>query len=218
MIVRLLLLAAAAIGGGAVIGRRAVNHQIEKQLPTEIEAAQARAVVELNKRISQVIAERLTAFGLSLAIKAGLIGGVYLLHSAEHLTREGFRIVVGFLIAAFVIRDAVKTLPFILPAWRLARANRWSPRLAFKEFVAGVAFERAYAETMTIMEAGPKWFWLALSKYTAHSISQDVAQAVADIARQTNFERVKWRAIIAAGLAMFMLAVYIAFFLMTVGA
>ena len=217
MIVRIVLLAAAAIGGGALFGRRAVDRQVERQLPAEIAAAQATAIAELNKQLRQVIAERLIAFGISLAVKAGLIGGVYLLFLNGHIAESGLHILAGFLIAVFLFRDAAKTLPFILPAWRIVRANHWNPRRAFKEFIAGIAFERAYAEAMVAMETGPNRVWLAFSKYSAHSISSDVASAVADVARQTSFERVKWRAVLAACLASLMFGIYVAFILLVLG-
>ncbi|WDI32691.1 hypothetical protein PUV54_05705 [Hyphococcus flavus] len=218
MIGRLLLIAAMAIGGAAAYGRRAVDREIEKRLPAEIEIARTRAIAELDKHINEVISERLVSFGLSLGVKAGLVAAIYLLFAEGHLTHQGLLIVTSALIAVFVLRDALRTLPYMAPAWRHIRKHRWNPRKALVEFVAGIAFERAYAEAMLAMETGPARYWLAFSKYNAHSISSEVGEAVADVARQTSFSRMKWRAIIAALLAAAMFAVYVTFFLLTVGA
>lgn len=209
---------AAALGGGALLSRSAINKRIEKRMPVEIETARAIAVAELEKQIGQVISERLLNFTLSLTIKAGLIGISYLLYAGGHLSLWGLKSVVAFLIAVFIVRDAVKTLPFVAPAYKIVRRHRWSPRAALIEFVAGVAFERAYAETMIAMETGPNKLWIALSKYSAHSLSENVAEAVADVARSTNFENAKKRALLASFLALFMFAAYISFFFVTVGA
>lgn len=219
MLGRVLLLAAAALGGGAAaIGRKALNRKIENQLPVEIEAARSQAIVELNKKIGQVISERLSVFTLTLCVKAGLVGAFYLLFAAGHLSAAGLKIVGAALITFFVLRDALKTLPYMAPALRHIRRHRWNPRRALKEFIAGVAFERAYAAAMVAMETGPNRLWLAFSKYTAHSISNEVGEAVADVARTTSFRRIKQRAFVAVSLALVMFAAYIFFFMVTIGA
>ncbi len=208
---------AVSLGGAALLGRRAVNRQIEQRLPTEIETARNIAILELDKQIQQVIAERLASFSLSLLIKAGLIGAAYLMFTQGHLTATGLQIVVAFLLVLFVARDILKTLPFLAPALHLVRRHHWNFRTAVKEFVAGVAFERAYAEAMVAMESGPNRLWIALSKYTAHSLSEDVANAVAEVARTTSFRRARNRVLLALGAALVMSAAYIGFFLLTIG-
>ena len=208
---------AASLGGAAMVGRNVVNRQIEARLPAEIETARHVAIVELDKRINQVVVERLVSLGLNLLIKTGLVGAVYLLFAQGHLTATGLKIVVAVMIAGFVLRDLSKTLPYLAPALRLMRRHRMDPRRIAKELVAGIAFERAYAETMIAMESGPNRLWLALSKYTAKSISSDVAAAVADVARTTSFRRAKGRIIMALITAVAMLAAYAAFFILTIG-
>lgn len=216
MLIRLLFMAA-SLGGAALVGRKAIDHQIEKRLPVEIESARNIAVVELEKKISQVIAERLVSFTLSLLIKSGLVGSVYLLYAGGHLTSTGLKIVVSVLIFAFIVRDLSKTIPFVAPTLQLVRRHQWNLRKTVKEFVVGIAFERAYADAMIAMESGPNRMWLALSKYSAHNVSEDVAAAVADVARTTSFRQAKQRALLAALAAFAMMGAYIGFFFITVG-
>ncbi|WP_411817486.1 hypothetical protein [Hyphococcus sp. DH-69] len=216
MIARLIIMAA-TLGGAAILGRRAINREIENKIPTEIETARAIAVTEMNKEIGQVISERLLSFSLNLLIKAGLIGAVYLLYAHGHLTSTGLKIVVGCLISAYLVRDAMVTLPFITPALQLIRMHQWNPKKALVELVAGIAFERAYAEAMIATESGPNRLWIALSKYNAHNISEEVAAAVSDVARTTDFGYVKKRALLAAFLVIVLIAAYSGFFLLTVG-
>lgn len=218
MLTRILIIAAAALGGGALIGRKAVNKEIVKRLPREIETAQAAAIAELDKRISQVLVERLSAFALNLLVKAALIGGPYWLYRQGDLTANGLKIVVFTLIAIFLARDAFKTLPFLAPALRLARANNWNPRRALREFVAAIAFERAYAAAMTAMETGPNRLWLAFSKYSAHSLSTEVANAVAEVARTTSIERAQLRIWLGVASAGAMAIAYSSFVMLTINA
>lgn len=219
MIARILILAAtAAIGGGAVLSRMSLNRQIEERMPTEVETACALAKSELNKQIKQVIIERLQAFTINLLTKASLIGAVYLLFDAGLLAPQGLYIVIGILVAVFVIRDCLNTLPYVAPAVKHIRQHNWRPRKALTEFIAGIAFERAYAETMLTMETGPNRLLVAFSKYSAQSISTEVGEAVREVARATSFDMVKWRLVIAALLALIMMGVYAGFVIVTIGA
>ena len=211
------LFTAAAIGAGALAGRNAINKNIEKRLPTEIETARELAVAELDKAIAVVLRERLVMFMTGLLVKAGLIGAVFLLYTNQLLTVEGLRIVISVLIIAFIIRDLIKILPFATPAIKIVRSHKWNARKAVIEFVAGVAFEKAYAETMVAMESGPNRHWVALSKYSKHNLSTQVAEAVAGVARTTTFARAKGRIMLTTIFATTMLAVYVAFFILTVG-
>lgn len=207
----------AAISGGVALGRKTIDQQIEKKIPGAVETARRLAEAELDKKVKQLVSEKLIAFTTSLLIKAGLVGGVYLLFDAGHLTAQGLHIVIGFLVVVFIIRDAVKTVPYFAPALKHIRRNNWNPKRAVTEFIAGVAFERAYAESMLAMETGPNRMWLALSKYSAHSISTEVGEAVREVARTTTFDRVKWRVFVAAMLAILMSGAYAAFILLTIG-
>ena len=218
MLGRLIIIAAAAIGGGVLLGRRAVDRKIEDQLPAEIEAAKTRAVAELDKEIDRVVSEKLSSFAFNLIVKSALVGAAYLIFDAGHLTVTGLKIVIGVLIVSFVAYDIARTLPFFIPAWRHVRGHNWNFHKAFVEFIASLAFERAYVQTMLAMETGPNRFWVGFSNHSAHSISEQVGVAVADVARAVSFERAKWRAIVAIVLALLMFAAYAGFFWLTVGA
>jgi hypothetical protein len=208
---RFLLLAAAALGGGVVIGRRMLDREVEKRVNSAVEIAQAKAAAELDVKIRDIVRQRLLVLGLTLAVKASLIGAAYWLMAAGHLTHIGFRIVVTGLIALYVARDILMTAPYAAPAFRYAREARWSPRKALKTFVVGVVFERAYAEALLATEQGPNRFWLALSNYQHSSFSKEVAQKIAEVAVDTSFARAKTLFIISAASAAAMIAAYTAF-------
>ncbi|MGD2132929.1 MAG: hypothetical protein PVI23_09060 [Maricaulaceae bacterium] len=220
---RLLLMAAAAIGGGIAFGRKAIDRTVEKRVSEAVEIAQANAIAELDRAIRDIVAERLTNLGLNLVFKATLIAAAYALFATGELTATGFRIVTSAFIAAFVLRDIVRTAPYAAPALRLARQSGWSPRRALKAFVVGVVFERAYAEALAATTRGPHRFWIALSNYREQSISHEVAKTVSEVAYDTSFARARTLFVISALTAAAMLAAYagfaaLAFFLVQNGA
>ncbi len=207
---RIIILAATAIGG-VIAGRQALNRTIEKRLPTEIETAEARAIDDLNRNINDFAREKLTIFALALLIKIGLVSAVYYLFAAGHLSAQGLRIAGGVLVAGFVVRDIIKNLPLISPAFDHIRRHQWSIRRALTEFVAGVAFERAYRETRIRTNVGANKFWISLSKYSVHGISTEIASAVSEVARAVSFPRIRSRALLAGAAGASMFGVYVFF-------
>lgn len=212
------LITAALAGGGLALGRRALNRKIEERIPKEIEAARRVEIAELDKQADVIIGERLFAFLVSLLIKAGLVGGAYWLYADGELTAVGLRIVGAVLIVAFLARDLANTLPYALPALRILRGHNWKFKQALTEFVAGVAFERAYAEAIKATQSGSVGAWLAFSSYSAHNVSTEIAVAVAEVARSVTFALVRTRAILAGVTALAMFGAYWFFFVITIGA
>lgn len=208
---RLLFLAVAALGGGVALGRRVLDREVEKRMTGAIEIAQVNAAAELDTKIRDIVRQRLTVLAITLAIKASLIGAAYWLLASGHLTHVGFRIVVTGLILIYIVRDALMTAPYAAPALRYAREARWSPRKAFKTFVVGVVFERAYAEALLATEHGPNRIWLAMSRYRQGRFSKEVAQKIAEFAVETSFSRAKMLFILSACSAVAMIAAYTGF-------
>ncbi|HXI87675.1 MAG TPA: hypothetical protein VNH64_09465 [Parvularculaceae bacterium] len=211
------LIAAAIAGGGLAFGRRMLDRKIEEQVPKEIETARRVAIAELDKAADIVIGERLLAFLTALLVKAGLVGGAYWLYAIGDLNAEGLRIVGAVLIVFFIVRDLANVLPFALPALRILRGHNWKFRAALTEFVAGVSFERAYAEAIRATTSGSAGQWIAFSKYNAHNISTEIAVAVADVARSVAFDLIRVRAVIALISALAMFGAYWVFFVVTIG-
>ncbi|MEZ5920441.1 MAG: hypothetical protein R3C60_03715 [Parvularculaceae bacterium] len=208
-LIGLVIVAAASVAGaGALLGRKFIDRRIEKRLPAEIEIAKATAVAELHKTIAQVISERLAGFLLNLCIKGAAVAALFALFHYGVIDGPAFRISASVLLAAFLIRDALHVFPFIFPALELVRAHGWNGAKAFREFIAGAVFERAYAEALVATQQGPHARWIALSNYSAQSLSEDVAKAVADVARTTDFSDAKRRALLAVAAAGFMAAFY----------
>lgn len=213
---RALLIAVGALLGGAALGRRGLDRAVERRLAVEIERAKAVAMAELDKTVSAMLAERLRAFVITTAIKAAVIAAAYALYQFDVISGAAMHWTALAIIALFLIRDSLATLPFVAPAVRLARRHNWRPRRMLSELVAGHVFERAYAEALLEIQSGPNRFWIALSKYSAENLSRDVAVAVSDVARHTAFDRIWPRAALALGKAALLAALYVTFLVFTV--
>jgi hypothetical protein len=207
MQLRILNLAATLVAGGVALGRRAVDRRIEKRLPDEIEAAKATAIVELETQMSAFVGDRLRSFLAGLAVKAAILGAAFLFYAYGMISSSGLKIAVGTLIIGFILRDLFKAAPYILPGWRLAQKHKWNPKRALSDFVASAAFERAYEETRSTVSQGALKRWIAFSSYSPEKISNEVAAAVAEVAKTADYNKVKLRAV--SGLALIGLSFFI---------
>lgn len=200
--------AAALVSGGLAVGRRALDREIEQRVAQAIDEAHLRASADLDTAIRDLIRQRLAGLAVSLSIKAMLIASAFVLYVAGPMTADGFRIVTGFLVAGFVVRDLVAIAPYLGPAMRYARLAGWRPREALRRFVAGLVFERAYAEARAETQRGRNRLWIALSSHRDEAISRRVAERVSRMAVETSFARARSRALLAAASALVMSATY----------
>lgn len=208
-------IAAATVGGGLFLSRRVLDKEIKRRVSVEIEAARIEAEEEVDKRVGEIIRENLRAFAISLAIKASLVSVAYFAHLFGVIGPTAMTVIITLLVAAFFIRDVIITAPFIAPALRHAHRHGWRLRFALRELIAGVLFEQAYARALLETTKGKSRFFIALSTYSRESISAEVAEAVADVARKMSFKRMRARAATASSLALAMMAAYSGFIYLT---
>lgn len=208
-------IAAATVGGGLFLSRRALDKEIKRRVSAEIEAARIEAEDEVDKRVVEIISEKLREFAISLAIKAGLVSLVFFAHLFGLIGPTTMTVMISLFVAGFFIRDVIVTAPFIAPAMRHAHRHGWRLRLALRELIAGVLFEQAYARALLETTKGPSRIFIALSTYSRESISAEVAEAVADVARKMSFKRMRARAITASSLALAMMLSYSGFIYLT---
>lgn len=214
---RLIMIALGALLGGAALGRRSLDRAVEHRVAVEIERAKELAMRELDTTVEIMLRKKLREFMIVTGIKATVIGCAWLLFRLGYIGDDAMHWIALAIIALFLTRDAVITLPFLTPALRLARRHGWRLRRALSEFVAGHVFEKAYAQALLEVQSGPGRFWVALSTYSAESISRDVAAAVSDLARHTSFDRIWPRVALALVKWAALVALYLTFLAVTIG-
>ena len=216
--IRIVVAAVTALAGAVTIGRKVADKSVEKRLETEIDLAKASALVELDQSMEDIVKKRLAAMATSLLAKAGLIAIPFLAYAGALISPEMFKISAFALIAGFVGYDAATNWPELSRAVRFLRQYRLNAKRALREYVAETAFERAYAQAMKQLRGGRASPVIAVSSYSMHGISEEVAKAVSQLAAEVSYERAKPRAIFAAMRAGAMLALYAAFIALVVWA
>lgn len=209
---RAIIVAISAIGGAISVGRKFADKSLEKRIGAEVDAAKDRAIAELDREIDLRVDGHLRRYGLTLLIKAGLVAVVYLFHASGVLTGAHFRWAIGGLIFLFIVYDLFRMLPQF-PIWlSLVRDYGFNLKEAVKDYVATVAFERAYHETNKELNASRRaQALIAVSTYSARRVSDEVATAVAEVVAGVSFDRLKPRVMLGLLKILGMVILYMGF-------
>lgn len=207
MWLRIAILAAATIAGGAALGRRAVNRAVRARVAEAVEIARASAIGDLSREITSVVAQRVRAVAASLLWKGAIVLGFVILHEAGDLSVRGFFWSVIAVTVIFALRDAALAAPHLWRGVAFVRSHAWKPATALKEFVAGMAFERAYERALKATAEPGTSRAIALSSFSREDLSAEIAGAVRDVAKAASIRIVRLRAALgAAVILVFMLA------------
>ncbi len=191
---------ATTAGAAAILGRKAIDKQIEKKIHHEIERAKLEAEAELDRSFSAFAVERIVLFLRVMAAKLLCLGLVTALYGFGLLPLLGLRIALIGLAVLFIAYDLIRVLPHALPAWRYARKHSFRPKVMLTDFVAAIAFEEAYERAAVEIGSGPGRHWIKLSSFDGHALSSEIAEAVAEVARDASYRKVRWRAGLVLGL------------------
>lgn len=163
----------------------------------------------MHQQLDELVANALKTVARTLLVKALLLAvwaGVFLFGLIGPVPFSWGLVV---LLIGFVIRDIIASIPVAVPAVKHIHAHGWRPRRAIVEFVAGSVFEQAYAQALA--ETGRtrmNRLVIALSRRSRESLSEDVAKAVDTLVRETSFEAVRARVLVAGGKALILLLAY----------
>ena len=193
-------LALGAVVGAAVLGRKAIDKTIERRMSAATEEAVRLAEEELDRSVQSVMHERIGVFLRTMAWKFLLLGLVCAGYGLGLLTPSGLRFGVVALGLGYLAYDLTSALPKVLPALRYARSHRFSPRTMVTNAVAASAFDRAYETAARKLGEKDGKRWIALSSFNPHDLSNEIAEAVAEVARGVSYDQVKPRALLFVAL------------------
>ncbi|NNU15100.1 hypothetical protein HK107_02020 [Parvularcula sp. ZS-1/3] len=185
--------------GGAFIGRKAIDKQIERKMSAATEEAIRLAEEELDRSVKSVLRERIVKFLRVMAVKVLLLGIAALFFALEWLTLSGLRATVLILGLSYIVYDLRGALPQLLPALAYARRHKFKPKSMVTDAVAAASFERAYEEAVERIDGEKGRHWITLSSFNTHELSTEIAGAVSEVARHASYDKVRPRALMFAG-------------------
>jgi hypothetical protein len=189
-------LVASGLVGAAVLGRKAIDKQIKRKMSDATAEAVRLAEEELDRSVQSVLRERIAAFARTTAVKFLLLGIVVGFYVLGFLNLPGLRVAVIGLGVSYIAFDLKQSLPQLLPAVRYARRHRFQIRPMVTDAVAAAAFEQAYEQTQKRLSGQKGQHWITLSSFNHHDLSAEIAGAVAEVARNVSYDKVKPRALL----------------------
>lgn len=207
-IFRVIGLAAAAVTGGAALARNQLDRKIEQKIEAKIEEAQQNAILDLEAQVKTIVSEQLRGFIQNLLFKAVFIAFIVALYFLGVLEREPMGYVVALALALFLVRDAIVSYPTIKQLWTLSKRHKWNIFQAIREMVAATVFDNAYEQVMEQTKDSKVKYWIALSRYSQEDISQQIADAISEVAATASVPIVRTHAGIALAKAGIMLIAY----------
>ncbi len=211
MWLRAALFAATAVIGGVKVGRSVMNRAVKSKVDQAIEIAKISAIEDLSRETTAVVWQRVQRVTVSLLWKTSIVAGLFTLHAMGDLTGRGFRAIVIVVTAAFALRDAWLFSPLLWRGVMLVRSHKWKPTAALKEFIAGIVFERAYEKALEATSQPGTRHAIALSSFKKEILSEEIANAVTDVAKAASVRIIRARALLGAGAILIFTAAYSAF-------
>jgi hypothetical protein len=208
---RAALFAATAVIGGVKVGRSVMNRAVKSKVDQAIEIAKLSAIDDLSRETTAVVWQRVQRVMASLLWKTSIVAGLFALHAMGELTGRGFRAIVIVVTAGFAVRDAWLFAPLLWRGVMLVRSHKWKPTEALKEFIAGIVFERAYEKAIEAMSQPGTRHAIALSSFKKEVLSEEIANAVTDVAKAASIRIIRARALLGAGAILIFTAAYSAF-------
>ena len=176
-----------ALTGGVALGRQLLGKEVDKQKHKAIQAAAIEARTRIRDHAETYLSASTATFARVTAIKAVLLLALWLAHFAGLLPDRAFYALILGLLAAYMVRDILVTWPVARLALREIRNHGLRPKRALSEVVAAQVFEQVLAEAAAREDTRITRVIMRLAGANKDALSLEVAEAVADVARQNTW-------------------------------
>lgn len=184
---RAAFLVVSALTTGVSIGRAAITSAVNKKKKKIIHQAALEARERIRGHAADYLRESLTQFVQAVFIKALLLILVWIGFRLGFYSHSLFSIVTIILLAVFLIRDAIVVFPTAKLVLTKLRDYGWRPRKAVGETVAALVFKQVVDEAGTFETGRTTRIILSLAGHKMDDVTREIAEEVADIARNTSW-------------------------------
>ncbi|MCA8899717.1 MAG: hypothetical protein KDA53_00545 [Hyphomonas sp.] len=180
-----------ALAAGLFAGRKALGREVLSRKEQAIEAAAQEARHRIRADAMVFMARSLRRFSLALLVKLVILAAIWGGYRGDLYDSTLFSALVAGALALFLLRDAWVNLPVIRFALAELRRYGWKPKQAFSECVAARVFEEVLAGAKAQPQTRSGALMLALAGQSRDALHQQVAEAVAEVARQTSWSDIR---------------------------
>lgn len=182
------VVAVAALSAGAAVGRKYLKGEVAKRKQTAITDASRIVKTRIGDQASRYIARNLKNYVRNMLVKLLLLGIVVLAAQLGWTDQLTATICISLLLVSFIIYDATNLWPHAMLILGELRRHKWRPRYALAEIVAANVFDQVLAEAKARKTDMWSEITLRLSGENPQQVSNEIAAAVANIARETSWD------------------------------
>ncbi len=205
---RSVFLIVSALTAGVALGRKFLSGEVTSRKNKAIEAAAQEARIRLRREAHKFLKSSFRHYAIATGVKAAILVTLWIVWRAHGLSDKAISISVGTALVAFLARDAWVIYPparYVISA--LVR-NGWHPLRALRETVAALVFEQVLAEAQAQPQPRSHKLLISLAGHDRETLHKEVAEAVADIARQTSWDDLKPYIFSAVAKTVSIMAIY----------
>lgn len=208
---RAAFLIVSALTTGVSLGRKAINGAVNRKKQKIIHQAALDARERIRDHAEDYLRNSITQFVQAVFVKALLLISAWLGYRLNFYSHPVLSAIVVILIALFLIRDAIVIFPTVRLVLTKLKEYSWRPRKAIGETVAALVFEQVLEEAEAIEPGRTTRIMLSLAGHKMDELTHEIAQEVANIARDTSWHDLRPFMLAAAGKFVVLSALYSAF-------
>jgi len=205
---RSVFLIVSALTAGVALGRKFLSCEVTSRKNKAIEAAAQEARIRIRREAHKFLKTSFRHFAIATGVKAAILVTLWIVWRAHGLSDKAISISVGTALVAFLIRDAWVIYPTARYVMSALVRNGWHPMRALRETVAALVFEQVLAEAQSQPQPRSHKLLISLAGHNRETLHKEVAEAVADIARQTSWDDLKPYIFSAAAKTVSIMAIY----------
>ena len=181
----------AAVTAGLVAGRRLLGREVSARKNKAIEDAAAETRARIRLHAGDVVMSGFRRFAIVTAIKLTVLVSLWGAHRGGLIDQTIFAACVGVALVLFLLRDIRVTFPLVRLCVTELRRHGWKPKLALSEAVAARVFSEVLTEAAAQEQSRANQLVLMLAGENREQMHREIAEAVADVARQTSWDDIR---------------------------
>ena len=188
---RSVFLIVSVLTASVAIGRKFLSGEVASRKNKAIEAAAQEARIRIRREAHKFLRAGSRHFAIATGVKAAILATLWTVWRAHGLSDKAISISVGAALVAFLVRDAWVIYPTARYVISALLRNGWHPLRALRETIAALVFEQVLAEAQSQPQPRSHKLLISLAGHDRETLHKEVAEAVADIARQSSWDDLK---------------------------
>lgn len=176
-----------AVTAGIVAGRKMLGKEVLAQKNKAIEAAAKETRERIRSHAAELVIASFRKFAVVTAIKLVILLALWGAFHADLISADVFSWSVAGALFLFLARDVKVNFPIWQLCFTELHRHGWKPRLALSETVAARVFSEVLAEAASTEQSRANKLVLMLAGENRDRMHAEIAEAVANVARQTSW-------------------------------